>query len=41
MMLIAGIWLWATPFSVMPLMGIWGRFVPGLHLVFKQSFKLG
>nr|BAG80978.1 opsin [Triops granarius] len=24
----AGIWLWATPFSLMPLFGIWGRFVP-------------
>ena len=31
-MLIAGIWLWATPFSVMPLLGIWGRFVPEAFL---------
>ena len=30
MMMIAGIWLWATPFSIMPFMGIWGRFVPGI-----------
>jgi len=25
---ILGIWLWATPFSIMPLLGVWGRFVP-------------
>lgn len=27
-LMIVGIWLWATPFSVMPFLGIWGRFVP-------------
>lgn len=28
MMMIFGIWLWATPWSVLPFLGIWGRFVP-------------
>jgi len=26
--MIVGIWLWATPFSVLPFFQIWGRFVP-------------
>jgi r-opsin len=28
LMLILFIWLWATPFSVLPFLGIWGRFAP-------------
>lgn len=28
-LMIVAIWAWATPFSIMPLLGIWGRFVPG------------
>jgi r-opsin len=28
-LMIVAIWAWATPFSVMPFFGIWGRFVPG------------
>ncbi|KAI9564298.1 blue wavelength opsin [Daphnia sinensis] len=27
-LMIVAIWAWATPFSVMPFLGIWGRFVP-------------
>ncbi|RXG55124.1 Opsin, ultraviolet-sensitive [Armadillidium vulgare] len=26
---IVGIWVYATPWAILPLLGIWGRFVPG------------
>ena len=38
-MMIVGIWLWATPFSVMPFLEIWGRFVPGLLNIFKSEYR--
>ena len=44
--MIIGIWLWATPFSILPYLGIWGRFAPGAefnknnHLRVKQLFNL-
>ncbi|KAB7506870.1 Opsin, ultraviolet-sensitive [Armadillidium nasatum] len=35
---IGGIWVYATPWAILPLLGIWGRFVP-VNLPLRPSFK--